>query len=97
VHSDRVPEDHVVDQDPVADGRVVEGGTITLTTSLGPDRREVPESAGAPASRRPQRSRRSGWWPAGRARPSATCRSAPSSHRPRRGESLPPGTEVPWC
>ena len=46
VYSDRVPEDHVVDQDPVADGRVVEGGTVTLTSSLGPDRREVPELAG---------------------------------------------------
>jgi serine/threonine-protein kinase len=41
-----VPEDHVVDQDPLPDGRVVEGGTITLTTSLGPDRREVPEVVG---------------------------------------------------
>ena len=46
VYSDEVPEDHVVDQDPVPDGRVVEGGTITLTTSLGPDRREVPEVVG---------------------------------------------------
>jgi serine/threonine-protein kinase len=46
VHSERVPEDHVVDQDPLPDGRVVEGGTITLTTSLGPDRREVPEVVG---------------------------------------------------
>jgi beta-lactam-binding protein with PASTA domain/tRNA A-37 threonylcarbamoyl transferase component Bud32 len=47
VHSDRVPEDHVVDQDPVADGRVVEGGAVTLTTSLGPDRREVPGVVGS--------------------------------------------------
>jgi serine/threonine-protein kinase len=46
VYSDEVPEEHVVDQDPVADGRVVEGGTVTLTTSLGPDRREVPEVVG---------------------------------------------------
>jgi eukaryotic-like serine/threonine-protein kinase len=46
VHSERVPEDAVVDQDPVPDGRVVEGGTIALTTSLGPDRRGVPEVAG---------------------------------------------------
>ena len=46
VHSDRVPEAHVVDQDPVPDGRVVEGGTVTLTTSLGPDRREVPDVVG---------------------------------------------------
>jgi serine/threonine-protein kinase len=46
VYSDRVAEDHVVDQDPVPDGRVVEGGTITLRTSLGPDRREVPEVVG---------------------------------------------------
>jgi len=46
VHSDRVAEGSVLDQDPVADGRVVEGGTVTLTTSLGPDRREVPQVAG---------------------------------------------------
>ncbi|CAA9314322.1 MAG: Probable serine/threonine-protein kinase pknL [uncultured Frankineae bacterium] len=46
VYSDRVAEDHVVDQDPAPDGRVLEGGTITLQTSLGPDRRAVPDLAG---------------------------------------------------
>ena len=46
VHSDRVAEDHVVDQDPAPDGRVLEGGTVALQTSLGPDRREVPDLSG---------------------------------------------------
>jgi beta-lactam-binding protein with PASTA domain len=46
VYSDEVPEEHVVDQDPAPDGRVLEGGTIALQTSLGPDRRAVPDLAG---------------------------------------------------
>ena len=46
VYSDVVPEEHVVDQDPAPDGRVLEGGTVALQVSLGPDRRAVPELAG---------------------------------------------------
>jgi beta-lactam-binding protein with PASTA domain len=46
VHSDVVPEEHVVDQDPAPDGRVLEGGTVALQISLGPDHRAVPDLAG---------------------------------------------------
>ena len=47
VYSDEVPEERVVDQDPAPDGRVLKGGTIALQTSLGPDRRAVPDLAGS--------------------------------------------------
>ena len=46
VFSETVPAQEVLDQDPAAGGRVVEGGTISLVESKGPDRREVPAVVG---------------------------------------------------
>jgi serine/threonine-protein kinase len=46
VHSERVPAQRIVAQDPEPDGRVLPGGVIRLTNSLGPDRRKVPAVVG---------------------------------------------------
>src|SRR5690606_34785455 len=43
-HSDQVPVDHVLAQDPT--GRVSRGGTLTLTLSLGPEQVLVPDVIG---------------------------------------------------
>jgi len=95
VHSDRVPEDHVVDQDPVADGRVVAGGTITLTTSLGPDRREVPEVVGRTREQATAALEDVGLV-AGEVREAFSDRpvGAVVGTEPEQGASLPPDTEV---
>jgi beta-lactam-binding protein with PASTA domain len=45
-HSETVPAQHIIDQDPEAGGRILPGDTVTLLNSLGPDRREVPELVG---------------------------------------------------
>jgi eukaryotic-like serine/threonine-protein kinase len=45
-YSETVPRDVVLSQKPAASGRIVEGGTITLSLSLGPERYPVPELAG---------------------------------------------------
>lgn len=44
-HSDQVPDGHVLAQDPT--DRVVRGGTVTLTLSLGPEIVTVPDVVGA--------------------------------------------------
>ena len=44
-----VPVDTVISQSPVAFGRIVKGGTVTLYLSLGPERYLVPEVAGQAA------------------------------------------------
>ncbi len=95
VYSDRVPEEHVVDQDPVPDGRVVEGGTVTLTTSLGPDRREVPDVAGRSRDEATAALEDVGLEPG----PTTEAFSelpvgAVVGTDPAAGEPLPPGTEV---
>jgi serine/threonine-protein kinase len=41
-----VPKDEVLGQDPPAGGRILSGGTITLTLSLGPEVYKVPDIAG---------------------------------------------------
>ncbi|MER7277404.1 PASTA domain-containing protein [Dactylosporangium sp. NPDC000244] len=41
-----VPKDQVLAQDPAAGGRILDGGTITLTLSLGPEVYKVPDIAG---------------------------------------------------
>ncbi|MEU7869737.1 PASTA domain-containing protein [Dactylosporangium sp. NPDC049140] len=41
-----VPKDQVISQDPAAGGRILDGGTITLTLSLGPEVYKVPDIAG---------------------------------------------------
>jgi beta-lactam-binding protein with PASTA domain/tRNA A-37 threonylcarbamoyl transferase component Bud32 len=46
IYSETVPVDTVMKQQPSASGRVVKGGTITLTLSLGPERYVVPDVAG---------------------------------------------------
>lgn len=46
IYSETVPADTVMKQQPAASGRVVKGGTITLTLSLGPERYVVPDVAG---------------------------------------------------
>ncbi|WP_432977348.1 protein kinase domain-containing protein [Dactylosporangium sp. CA-233914] len=42
----KVPKDAVLEQDPLAGGRILSGGTITLTLSLGPEIYKVPDIAG---------------------------------------------------
>jgi serine/threonine-protein kinase len=42
----QVPKDEVLLQDPPAGGRILSGGTITLTLSLGPEIYKVPDIAG---------------------------------------------------
>ncbi|GLY20651.1 Stk1 family PASTA domain-containing Ser/Thr kinase [Micromonospora sp. NBRC 101691] len=42
----KVPRDSVLTQDPPSADRIVRGGTITLTLSLGPDRLPVPDVVG---------------------------------------------------
>jgi beta-lactam-binding protein with PASTA domain len=46
-YSETVPKDTVVGQDPAPDQRVVKGGTITLSLSLGKERFAVPDLSGA--------------------------------------------------
>jgi eukaryotic-like serine/threonine-protein kinase len=46
IYSESVPVDTVMKQQPAAGGRVVRGGAITLTLSLGPERYKVPDVAG---------------------------------------------------
>jgi serine/threonine-protein kinase len=46
IFSETVPVDTVMRQSPSAGGRVVKGGTITLTLSRGPERYEIPDVAG---------------------------------------------------
>ena len=95
VYSDEVPEAHVVDQDPVAEGRVVEGGTITLTTSLGPDRREVPEVTGRTREQATAALDEVGLAVGGTSEAFSDLPvGAVVATDPARGASLPPGTEV---
>jgi eukaryotic-like serine/threonine-protein kinase len=45
---EKIPKDTVVAQRPGAAQRIVKGGTITLTLSLGPERYKVPDENGQP-------------------------------------------------
>ena len=45
-YDENVEKDVVISQDPAASSRIVKGGTITLTLSLGPERYEVPDVVG---------------------------------------------------
>jgi serine/threonine-protein kinase len=45
---EKIPKDTVVGQRPAVDQRIVKGGTITLTLSLGPERYTVPDENGQP-------------------------------------------------
>ncbi|MEU4782374.1 Stk1 family PASTA domain-containing Ser/Thr kinase [Micromonospora sp. NPDC023633] len=45
-YDEKVPKDAVLAQDPVSTTRIVKGGTITLTLSLGPERFPVPDVVG---------------------------------------------------
>ncbi|WP_030443446.1 Stk1 family PASTA domain-containing Ser/Thr kinase [Actinoplanes subtropicus] len=45
-YSETIPKDTVVSQKPAPHERIVSGGTITITLSLGPERFEVPDLAG---------------------------------------------------
>jgi eukaryotic-like serine/threonine-protein kinase len=45
-YSDTAPKDSVIDQKPRADGKIVKGGTLTLTLSLGPEQFPVPDLTG---------------------------------------------------
>ena len=45
-YSETIPKDTVVSQDPAQGERIVNGGTLTLNLSLGPERFEVPDLAG---------------------------------------------------
>ena len=45
-HDEQVPKDTVLGQSPGSAARIVKGGTITLTLSLGPERLPVPDVVG---------------------------------------------------
>ncbi|MEU3456438.1 Stk1 family PASTA domain-containing Ser/Thr kinase [Micromonospora sp. NPDC006766] len=45
-YDEKVPKDGVLRQDPAAAARIVKGGTITLTLSLGPEQLPVPDVVG---------------------------------------------------
>ncbi|TDB80257.1 Stk1 family PASTA domain-containing Ser/Thr kinase [Micromonospora sp. KC721] len=45
-YDDTVPRDSVVAQDPTSAAKILKGGTITLTLSLGPERFPVPDVVG---------------------------------------------------
>ncbi|MFG1658748.1 Stk1 family PASTA domain-containing Ser/Thr kinase [Micromonospora chersina] len=45
-YDEKTPKDTVLGQDPVSATRIVKGGTITLTLSLGPERLPVPDVVG---------------------------------------------------
>ncbi|MFD2763239.1 Stk1 family PASTA domain-containing Ser/Thr kinase [Micromonospora eburnea] len=45
-YDEKVPKDSVLRQDPAATARIVKGGTITLTLSLGPEQLPVPDVVG---------------------------------------------------
>ncbi|MEU4478694.1 Stk1 family PASTA domain-containing Ser/Thr kinase [Micromonospora sp. NPDC023966] len=45
-YDEKIPKDTVLGQDPVSATRIVKGGTITLTLSLGPERLPVPDVVG---------------------------------------------------
>ncbi|GIJ21367.1 Stk1 family PASTA domain-containing Ser/Thr kinase [Micromonospora lutea] len=45
-YDDQVPRDGVLQQDPASSAKILKGGTITLTLSLGPERFELPDVVG---------------------------------------------------
>ncbi|MFR9779756.1 Stk1 family PASTA domain-containing Ser/Thr kinase [Micromonospora sp. MS34] len=45
-YDEKVPKDSVLGQDPTSAARIVKGGTITLTLSLGPEQVSVPDVVG---------------------------------------------------
>jgi beta-lactam-binding protein with PASTA domain/tRNA A-37 threonylcarbamoyl transferase component Bud32 len=45
-YDEKIPKDTVLGQRPAPGGRIVKGGTITLTLSLGPERYRVPDVVG---------------------------------------------------
>ncbi|SCL37579.1 serine/threonine protein kinase [Micromonospora rhizosphaerae] len=45
-YDEKVPKDSVLGQNPASASRIVKGGTITLTLSLGPERLPVPDVVG---------------------------------------------------
>jgi serine/threonine-protein kinase len=45
-HDEKTPKDTVLGQNPASAARIVKGGTITLTLSLGPERIAVPDVVG---------------------------------------------------
>ncbi|MEU8261273.1 Stk1 family PASTA domain-containing Ser/Thr kinase [Micromonospora sp. NPDC048999] len=45
-YDEKVPKDSILRQDPAAAARIVKGGTITLTLSLGPEQLPVPDVVG---------------------------------------------------
>jgi serine/threonine-protein kinase len=47
-YDEKVPRDTVLGQSPNPSQRIVKGGTITLTLSLGPERYKVPDESGKP-------------------------------------------------
>ncbi|MDG4796513.1 Stk1 family PASTA domain-containing Ser/Thr kinase [Micromonospora sp. WMMD1082] len=45
-HDEQVPRDGVVGQEPASSARILRGGTVTLTLSLGPERFPLPDVVG---------------------------------------------------
>ncbi|GAB3861923.1 Stk1 family PASTA domain-containing Ser/Thr kinase [Micromonospora andamanensis] len=45
-YDDQIPRDGVLGQEPASSARILKGGTITLTLSLGPERFELPDVVG---------------------------------------------------
>jgi serine/threonine-protein kinase len=46
IYTEQIPADTVMQQQPSPGGRIVKGGTVTLTLSLGPERYAVPDVRG---------------------------------------------------
>ena len=47
-YSEKIAKDTVLDQRPASNARIVKGGTVRLTLSLGPERYAVPDENGQP-------------------------------------------------
>jgi eukaryotic-like serine/threonine-protein kinase len=48
LYSEKIAKDTVIDQRPAGNARIVKGGTVRLTLSLGPERYAVPDENGQP-------------------------------------------------
>ncbi|WP_367650322.1 Stk1 family PASTA domain-containing Ser/Thr kinase [Nocardioides sp. zg-DK7169] len=54
-YSETVPKGEVIDTDPGAGERILDGGAVTLTVSLGPERYQLPRLTGTPRAQAEER------------------------------------------
>ena len=95
-HSETVPAQHIISQDPEPGGRILPGATVTLLNSLGPDRRPVPEVVGLSQADAVAALEKAGLT-VGAVTEAFSSRTAPGSvisASPKPGEALRPGTKV---